>query len=217
MWPRREWLAAADPGGSNVDTPACGHRCTAPNSETNRAPKCSVNCAGEGDGGAGGPRRRRIPRRLGDWPTRETTSDSPGCWAREGAQVRGGDRRARPSPAWARRRRRGGGVGDLSRAGVRERVSNSVRGQCARPVTTTAERGLAVTGRRSRVHGEARLDAMDDGEHGTCGRFVKVRVGSRWWQGAFGATKDMVPFFLPYSRRCTRLSATARPRRCGPA
>jgi hypothetical protein len=26
----------------------------------------------------------------------------------------------------------------------------------------------------------------------------------------------MVPFFLPYSRRCTRLSATARPRRCGP-
>jgi hypothetical protein len=56
---------------------------------------------------------------------------------------------------------------------------------------------------------------MGGGEHGARGRFMKVRVGSRRWQGAFRAAKDMVPFFLPYPRRCTRLSATARPRRCG--
>jgi hypothetical protein len=53
----------------------------------------------------------------------------------------------RPSPAWARRRRRGGSAGDLSRAGARERVSDGVRGGVrARQVTTTAERGLATTG-----------------------------------------------------------------------
>jgi hypothetical protein len=36
------------------------------------------------------------------------------------------------------------------------------------------------------------------------------------WQGAFRATKDRVSSFLPYPLRCTRFSATARPRRRGP-
>jgi hypothetical protein len=73
-----------------------------------------------------------------------------------------------------------------------------------------------VTGRRGGVHGGARLDAMGGGEHGAHGRLAQAREGSRRWQGAFRATKDMVPFFLPYPLRCTRFSATARPRRCGP-
>jgi hypothetical protein len=38
---------------------------------------------------------------------------------------------------------------------------------------------------------------MGGDEHGARGRFTKVRVGSRQWQGAFRAAKDMVPFFLP--------------------
>jgi hypothetical protein len=73
-----------------------------------------------------------------------------------------------------------------------------------------------MTGRRGGVHGGAQLDAMGGGEHGARGRFAQAREGSQWWQGAFRATKDMVPFFLPYPLRCTRFSATARPRRCGP-
>jgi hypothetical protein len=129
-----------------VATPACGLRCTTQDCETFCVLRCSRKCPVEGGGGAGGPRRRRVPRRLGDWPTRETTSESPGCWARKGAQYRGGSRRARPSPAWARRHRRGGGAGDLSRAGMRERVSDDVRGGVhARQVTTTAVRRLAAT------------------------------------------------------------------------
>jgi hypothetical protein len=55
---------------------------------------------------------------------------------------------------------------------------------------------------------------MGGGERGARGRLTKVRVGSRRWQGALKAAKDMVSFFLPYPRQSTGLSATAWPRRC---
>jgi hypothetical protein len=57
---------------------------------------------------------------------------------------------------------------------------------------------------------------MGVGEHGARGWFTQEREGSRRWQGAFRATKDMVSSFLSYSLRCTGFSATARPRRCCP-
>jgi hypothetical protein len=58
----------------------------------------------------------------------------------KGAHDRGGNHRTRPSPAWARRRRRSGGAGDLTRAGARERESDGVRGVVrARQVTTVGE------------------------------------------------------------------------------
>jgi hypothetical protein len=38
---------------------------------------------------------------------------------------------------------------------------------------------------------------MGGGEHGARGRFTKVRVGSRRWQGALRAAKDMVLISLP--------------------
>jgi hypothetical protein len=41
---------------------------------------------------------------------------------------------------------------------------------------------------------------MGGGERGARGRLTKVRVGSRQWQGALTAAKDMVSFFLPYPR-----------------
>jgi hypothetical protein len=46
-------LAATDPGGSAVATPACGHRCTTRARDSNCDPRCSMKCPGEGDGGAG--------------------------------------------------------------------------------------------------------------------------------------------------------------------
>jgi hypothetical protein len=73
-----------------------------------------------------------------------------------------------------------------------------------------------VTGRHGGVHGGARLDATGGGEHGARGRFAQAREGSRRWQGAFKATKDMVSSFLPHPLRCMRFSAKARPRRRGP-
>jgi hypothetical protein len=151
--------AAADPGGSTVATPACGHRYTTPSSETNRAPKCSMKCAGGGDGGAGGPHWRRVLRRLGDWPTRETTSDSPGCWLGRGRKI------GAATIARGHRRRGRGGAGELSHAGAQERVSDGVRGEVrARKVTSTAsgevgrDRGDGAASRRSlaRRHGRRR-------------------------------------------------------------
>jgi hypothetical protein len=38
---------------------------------------------------------------------------------------------------------------------------------------------------------------MGGGEHGACGRFTKVRMGSRRWQGALRAAKDMVLISFP--------------------
>jgi hypothetical protein len=84
----------------------------------------------------------------------------------KGAQDRGGDRRARPSPAWARRRRRSGGAGDLTRAGARKRESDGVCGGLrVRQVTTAGEYGLVATGasrrgsRRSPAHRHGRRRA----------------------------------------------------------
>jgi hypothetical protein len=58
----------------------------------------------------------------------------------KGAQDRGGNHRARPLQAWVQQRQRGGGAGDLTRAGARERESDGVRGGVrARQVTTVGE------------------------------------------------------------------------------
>jgi hypothetical protein len=57
---------------------------------------------------------------------------------------------------------------------------------------------------------------MGGGEHGARSWFTQEREGSRRWQGAFRATKDMVCSFLSYPLRCMGFSATARPRRCSP-
>jgi hypothetical protein len=56
----------------------------------------------------------------------------------KGAQDRGGNCRARPSPAWERRRQRGGGAGDLTRARARERESDGVPGGVRTRQVTTA-------------------------------------------------------------------------------
>jgi hypothetical protein len=54
-----------------------------------------------------------------------------------------------------------------------------------------------VTGRRSGVHGGARLDAMGGGEHSSRSRFVPGREGSRRCaQGVLRVTEDMVSPFL---------------------
>jgi hypothetical protein len=54
-----------------------------------------------------------------------------------------------------------------------------------------------VTGRRSGVHGGARLDAMGGGEHNSRGRFVQGGEGSRRCaQGVLRVTEDMVSPFL---------------------
>jgi hypothetical protein len=56
---------------------------------------------------------------------------------------------------------------------------------------------LAVTGCRSGVHDGARLDAIGGAEHGSRGRFVPGREGSRWCaQGVLRVTEDMVFPFL---------------------
>jgi hypothetical protein len=80
-------------------------------------------------------------------------------------QDRGDDRRVRPSPAWAGRRRRGGAEGDSTSAEVRERVCDGAReAMRTRKVATTAGVGVGCDGasrrgsRRSppRRHGRRR-------------------------------------------------------------
>jgi hypothetical protein len=56
---------------------------------------------------------------------------SSGCWARR-ALGRAGGHCARPSLAWARRRRHGDGAGDLTRAGARRREGGRRARGCAR-------------------------------------------------------------------------------------
>jgi hypothetical protein len=64
----------------------------------------------------------------------------------EGARTAGG-RCARPSPAWARRRRHGDGAGDLACAGVRWRERDDVRGGVhARQATTAGAQGWGRDG-----------------------------------------------------------------------
>jgi hypothetical protein len=133
---------------------------------------------GEGRGGAGGPRRRRVPRRPWRLANTGNHKGSPGGLARNGVQDRGGIRRARPSPAWARRRRRGGGAGDLTRAGPWKRESDGVRGGVhARQVTTAGEQGWGPDGasrrcsRRSptRRHGWRRARRPRLAQESACG------------------------------------------------
>jgi hypothetical protein len=133
---------------------------------------------GEGRGGAGGPRRRRVPRRPGRLANTGNHKGSPGGLARNGAQDRGGIRRARPSPAWARRRRHGGGAGDLTRVGPWKRESDGVRGGVqARQVATAGEQGWGCDGasrrcsRRSpaRRHGWRRARRPRLAQESSCG------------------------------------------------
>jgi hypothetical protein len=170
--------ATADPGGQVVATLACGLWYTTQVSETNLPIKCSMEYPGEGRGGAGGPRRRRVPRRPWRLANTGNHKGSPGGLARNGVQDRGGIRRARPSPAWARRRRRGGGAGDLTRAGPWKRESDGVRGGVhARQVTTAGEQGWGPDGasrrcsRRSptRRHGWRRARRPRLAQESACG------------------------------------------------
>jgi hypothetical protein len=153
--------------------------------------KCSMECPGEGRGGAGGPRRRRVPRRLGRLANTGSHRGSPGGLARNGAQDRGGIRRARPSPAWARRRRRGGGAGDLTHAGAWKRESDGMRGGVhARQVTTAGEQSWGRDGasrrcsRRSpaRRHGWWRARRPRLARESACG-FTAVAGRARGGQG----------------------------------
>jgi hypothetical protein len=80
----------------------------------------------------------------------------------------------RPSPAWARRRRRGGGVGDSTSAGARERTCDGVR-QAAhtRKVTTTASVGVG------RDRGVAAGNATEPGSTSWVAATTASAVGSR--------------------------------------
>jgi hypothetical protein len=78
----REWLAAADPGGLAVATPACGHPCTPQSCVYVSDPRCSAKCLQ-------GRRRRGMtspatsptaPRRLTN--TGRLLGTPLGCWAR---------------------------------------------------------------------------------------------------------------------------------------
>jgi hypothetical protein len=142
--------------------------------------KCLMEFPGEGRGGAGGPRRRRVPRCPGRLANTENHKGSPGSLARNGAQDRGGIRRARPSPAWARWRRRGGVAGDLTRAGRGSARVTACAGVCTRVrLLLPGSRVGVATGRHGGVHGGARLDAMGGGERGVRDWLKRVRVGSR--------------------------------------
>jgi hypothetical protein len=105
VWPRRD-----RPSRSGSWRIGCGHAgMWSPVHNTSLKShgdlRCSMKCPREGCGGAGGPRRRRVPRRLGDWPTRGTTRDSPGCSARKGRKT------GVVTVARGHRRRGHGGVG----------------------------------------------------------------------------------------------------------
>jgi hypothetical protein len=54
-----------------------------------------------------------------------------------------------------------------------------------------------VTGRRSGVHGGARLDAMGGGEHDARGRFAQAREGSRRVAGCVQGDQGHGVFFPP--------------------
>jgi hypothetical protein len=107
----REWLAAADPGGLAVATPACGHPCTAQSCVCVSDPRCSTKCL-QG-------RRRRgktspatsptAPGRLAN--TRRLLGTPLGCWARKAQGRELVAVAVSPARARARRRRRGVGVG----------------------------------------------------------------------------------------------------------
>jgi hypothetical protein len=115
---------------------------------------------------------------------------SSGCWARR-ALGRAGGRRARPSPAWARWRRRGDGAGDLTRAEARKRERDGVRGGVhARQATTAGGQGWGRDGasqwcsRRSpaRRHGWRRVRRPQLARGSACG-FTAVAGRARGGQG----------------------------------
>jgi hypothetical protein len=153
--------------------------------------KCSKECPGEGRGGAGGPRRRRVPRRPGRLANTGSHRGSPGGLARNGAQDLGSIRRARPSPAWARRCRGGGGAGDLTREGPWKRESDGMRGGVhARQVTTAGEQGWGRDGASrqcsqqspARRHGWRRARRPRLAQESACG-FTAVAGRARGGQG----------------------------------
>jgi hypothetical protein len=175
LWPRRRVVSG---------TP---HRSVKPTVPL----KCSMETPGEGRGGTGGPRRRRVPRRPGRLANTGSHKGSRGCLAQNGAQDRGGIRGARPSPAWARRCRRGGGAGDLTCAGAWKRESDGVHGGVhARQVTTAGEQGWGRDGasrrcsRRSpaRRHGWRRARRPRLARGSSCG-FTAVAGCARGGQG----------------------------------
>jgi hypothetical protein len=90
-----------------------------------RSPRCSIKCP-RGNDGATRHRRRRVPRLSGGWSTRCAYVGFLGLLGSEDARTAGG-RCARPSPAWARRRR-GDGAGNLTRAGRGGAKGDGVRG-----------------------------------------------------------------------------------------
>jgi hypothetical protein len=77
MWPRR-----GRPSRSGSLRIGCVYaRMRSPVHNTTRAshhePRCLTKCPGERDGGAGRPRRRRAPRRLGDRTKRGNRKEPP--------------------------------------------------------------------------------------------------------------------------------------------
>jgi hypothetical protein len=126
------------------------------------------------DGGAEGPRRRRVPRRLGVWTTRGDYLDSLGLLGSEGARTGVGGHRgesgAGAGAAWvlaptssAGRAKRG------ATAYARRRARKAATGRCRADRDGTSQRG----------HGGARLDAKGGGEHGARCRFTHTREGLR--------------------------------------
>jgi hypothetical protein len=102
---------------------------------------------------------------------------SSGCRARR-ALGRAGGRCARPSPAWARRRR-GDSAGNLTRAGRGGARGTVCAGVCTRVRLLLPERKVGVvTGCRGGVHCRARLDAMGGGERGARGWLARTRRGA---------------------------------------
>jgi hypothetical protein len=158
-----------------VATPVCGLRCTTPASELTPPPLSARWNAWERDAAArddlaGGG----LHGGSGGWSARCAYGASSGCWARR-ALERARGRCARPSPAWARRRRGDGAEyrlaqGATVRRGRRARGCAHASGYSCWGVGLGSRRGVAV------VHGGARLGAMGGGEHGARGRLTSVRA-----------------------------------------
>jgi hypothetical protein len=79
----------------------------------------------------------------------------------------------RPSQAWARRRRRGDGVGDLNQCGARDTRAMACAGERARKVTTTASEGVG------RDRGVAAGNAAEPGSTPWVAASTAPAVGSR--------------------------------------
>jgi hypothetical protein len=130
-----------------------------------------------------------------------------GLLGSEDARAAGG-RCARPSSAWARRRR-DDCAGDPTRAGSGSAKGSGVRGGVhARQATHAGAQGWGRVGGRGGVHGGARLDAMGGGESVARGWPACTR---RVHDVVFRATKNAACFPLVTVRALSMATATRPP------